>query len=135
MLLLLATRPAARAETGWLSVGTASLDGGGSWRFEMTSAEDLISQGLTFMRVTSAACATEPDEAYVFEAKLKATDAGDKSWDGKLEPVGALARGLTGLDAASGDVHLTPSSSGTKIVGALDGLPPGMTLSVCVRQG
>src|SRR5690349_14989606 len=86
--------------TSWTLLGSAPVDGGGSWRFNAEISQDLIASGLTFVRATSAQCATDP--ATLFEANLLATQAGNGSWEGVLSPIGGLA--LSGGPIIGGDV-------------------------------
>ncbi len=135
LLLSLAPPHTAKAlEDLWYDAGNATTDDGGSWRFHLDTRDDLVGLGFTFMRVTSAACATPPDEAIVFEAQLLLTEAGDQSWEGRLTPVGGPAQSLPALELETGDVHLVPTPGGTVIDTGLDGVPPGTRYTVCLRQ-
>ena len=134
--LLLPAAGHAEQEEGyaWYSVGSAPVDDGGAWRFEVNASEDLLGAGLTLVRVTSAACDATPDQAIVFEARVRLTQAGDRSWEGQLMPTGSVALSLPPIDPTSGDVYLIPMLAGTRVVTGLDGVPPGGRLAVCLRQ-
>jgi hypothetical protein len=130
---VIGTVPPIEVPSPWVKIGVSAPDDGGAWRFARTTRQDLIGANLTRIRVTSMTCTTPPDEAIVFEAQLQPTEGEDRSWDGKLLPVSGPARSLPALDPASGDVHYVPASAGTLIDAALDGLPPMVEFSVCVR--
>ena len=118
----------------WTRIGSATSDDGGSWRFSMNVGQDLLGAGLTVIRVTSAPCDTPVDQAFVFEAQLQATQAGDQSWGGQLAPIGIPAESLPVLNLSSGDVHFIPTLPGTLIDTGLDGVPPDTLFAVCLRQ-
>jgi len=126
--------PAAGQTPAWTAVGSAAVDGGGSWRFVVNAGQDLIGSGMTLIRVTSGDCTSAPSQAIVLEARLQSTQAGNGSWEGRLAPAGGLALSLATLDPNSGDVQLIPSPPGTRIDTGLDGITPGLTLYVCAGQ-
>lgn len=132
--VLLLAAPTVAQTPVWTSIGSATVDGGGSWRFVVNAGQDLIGTQMTLIRVTSGDCASAPSQAIVMEARLQATQAGNGSWEGKLAPAGGLASSLATLDPNSGDVQLVPSPPGTRIDTGLDGITPGLTLSVCAGQ-
>lgn len=133
--------PATQADSPWVTIGAATADDGGAWRFGLTVGRDLLGAGATFLRVSGTAlpsaitslCDLPLDQAVVFEAQLQPTQAGDGSWAAQLAPVSAAAQALT-LDPTSGDVQFVPTADGTNIEAALDGVPPTMTFAVCLRQ-
>lgn len=118
----------------WHSIGFTRTDDGGSWRFDVNTGQDLIGASLTTIRVTNATCEISPDEAIVFETQVQPTQAGNRSWEGKLAAVGSPAQSLPPLDPSSGEVQFIPTPSGTQIVTGLDGVPPGAVLAVCLRR-
>jgi hypothetical protein len=107
-------------------------DGNGSWRFTRVVPDDLIGLGYTRLRVTSGACADPDDQAMVFEAALQPLETGDGSWGGTLEPVGLPALLLWEAAPASADARFLPAPDGVSVMVVLDGVPPGVTFTVCV---
>jgi hypothetical protein len=118
--------------TGWY-VGGAGLTGDDGRLFISEQLdENLIAEGLTYVRVTSGSCGGSAEDYVVYEATLAPESGSSQVYVAQLKPIGRLA---TPLDDPSGvyNVFLFGRDEYSGFTVAIDGLTADVTFTVCFR--
>ena len=118
----------------WYVAGSALTDDAGTLSFtEREESENLVEEGLTYLRVTNGPCDGSPAEFYVYEGNLAPPADGDRAWSGELAPVAGQATPLASTPNAP-DAYLESSGIMSRLRVTAEGLPPDMAFQVCLRR-
>ncbi|MGD9889771.1 MAG: hypothetical protein AB7N70_08550 [Dehalococcoidia bacterium] len=118
--------------TQW-SVGGAGLtDDGGRLYISEQLDENLLADGLTYVRVTSGHCNGSAEDYVVYEATLGPEGQNGQVYVAQLEPIGLRA---TPLHEPNGvyNVFLFGRDEYSGFTVAIDGLTPDITFTACFR--
>ena len=118
----------------WYVAASALTDDAGTLSVaEREESENLVEEGLTYLRVTNGPCDGSPSAFSVYEANLTPPADGDRAWSGELAPVAGRATPLASTPAAP-DAYLESSGIMSRLRVTVEGLPPDMAFLVCLRR-
>jgi hypothetical protein len=118
--------------TEWYVGGAGLTDNGGRLYISEQLDENLLADGLTYVRVTSGHCNGSAEDYVVYEAALGPEGQNGQVYVAQLDPIGRLA---TPLHEPNGvyNVFLFGRDEYSGFTVAIDGLTPDITFTACFR--
>jgi hypothetical protein len=118
--------------TEWYVGGAGLTDDDGRLYISGQLDENLLADGLTYVRVTSGHCDGSPEDFVVYEASLAPEGGSGQVHVAQLEPIGRLATPLVEPEGAY-NVFLFGRGIYSGFTVAIDGLTPDITFTACFR--
>jgi hypothetical protein len=118
--------------TEWYVGGAGLTDNDGRLYISEQLDENLLADGLTYVRVTSGHCDGSPEDFVVYEASLAPESDSGQVYVAPLEPIGRLATPLH-EPAGAYNVFLFGRDEYSGFTVTLDGLTPDVTFTACFR--
>jgi hypothetical protein len=118
--------------TQWYVGGAGLTDDDGRLYISEQLQENIIADGLTYVRVTSGSCNASAEDFAVYEASLGPEGQSGSVLVAQLEPIGRFA---TPLNEPRGvyNVFLFSRGEYSGFTVAIDGLTPDITFTACFR--
>ncbi len=118
--------------TEWYVGGAGLTDDDGRLYISEQLDENLVADGLTYVRVTSGHCNGSAEDFVVYEASLGPEGQNGQVLVAQLEPIGRLATPLR-EPAGVYNVFLFGRGEYSGFTVAIDGLTPDVTFTACFR--
>jgi hypothetical protein len=120
--------------SGWIDAGSAQVDASGNFNFD---GQLPVATNLTFMRVSSGSCTSNPASTLVWEGNLQRVTGGligVDVWAGALQPVGlAVSNGGSGHGRLARPVTANPVTQIDATLFGVGIINTGATFQVCLR--